>query len=299
MKFLRRLHPSKHSSSGGFTLIELIISIVISSILAVGTISYIGRTVDGLESTSARNKLGSSGRTAIDRLALELHNALPNSIRVKDITAGGGECIEFVPVLGGTTYINPVFGGSAVPNFTVVDFIEGATVTIPADPNGMFAVIYPRNRARLYKDGALTPTRSTLHSISSIVNIGASALTTINISPNGRYRRRSPAERLFVVSQPVSFCVVGDKLYRYSNYGFVENQSVAELPGGSLPNYTSAPDKTLITNSVSNATPTLLAAFKVGNQNLARNSLVAIQLRMKSGDETVLLKHEVLARSVP
>lgn len=299
MKTLAQHYTFTGPSQRGFTIIEMVISIVITGIIAVGTVSYIGRTVEGVAATAARNQLASSGRTAIDRLALELHNALPNSIRVKDITGGGGECIEFVPVLGGTTYINPVFNGSAVPNFTVIDFIEGATVTIPADPNGMFAVIYPRNRARLYKDGALTPTRSTLHSISSIVNIGASALTTINISPNGRYRRRSPAERLFVVSKPVSFCVVGDKLYRYSNYGFVENQSVAELPGGSLPNYTSAPDKTLITDGVSNTTPTLLAAFKVGNQNLARNSLVAIQLRMRSGNEVVLLKHEVLTRSVP
>ena len=299
------------NQSLGFTLIELVITIVISSIIAVGTVSYIGRSVEGIASASARNKLATAGRTAIDGLALELHNALPNSIRVADITSGGRECIEFVPVLGATTYISPSFGGSNLSSFRVVDFIENALVTIPADANGVFGVIYPRNTARLYLNGENTPVRSTLHSITSIVDItnppsaaSIENLTTINISPAGRYRRRSPKERFFVVSQPVSFCVVGDKLYRYSNYGFLENQTVSELPGGGLPNYTSAPDKTLITDSINNsAIPAdslpKLAAFTVGNQNLARNSLVAIQLRIRTGSETVLLKHEVLSRSVP
>jgi MSHA biogenesis protein MshO len=295
----------------GFTLVELVISVVISGILAVGTISYISGTVDEIDSARTRNQLASAGRTAIDRLALELHNALPNSIRVKDITAGGRECIEFVSVLGATTYINPSFGGSNLSSFTVVDFIENALVTIPANANGVFGVIYPRTTARLYLDGENAPVRSTLHSITSIVDITSPPsaasienLTTINIDPAGRYRRRSPNERFFVVSQPVSFCVVGDKLYRYSNYGFLENQTVSELPGGGLPNYTSVPDKVLITDSINNfAIPAdslpKLAAFTVGNQNLARNSLVAIQLRIRTDSETVLLKHEVLSRSVP
>ncbi len=60
----------------------------------------------------------------------------------------------------------------------------------------------------------------------------------------------------------------------------------------------------MITDSINNfAIPAdslpKLAAFTVGNQNLARNSLVAIQLRIRTDSETVLLKHEVLSRSVP
>lgn len=299
-----------NSLEAGFTIVELVVAIVISSILAVGTVAYIGRTVEGVDSASRRNKLASTGRVAIDRVALELHNALPNSIRVADITVGGGECIEYVPVLGATTYINPAFSTPNVSNFTVVDFIDGATVTIPASATGIFGVIFPRNTNSLYRDGSNTPVRSTIHSISSIVDIAAPPLvenlTTINLGAAGRYRRRSPNERFFVVGQPVSFCVVGDKLYRYSNYDFIENQSVTELPvsnicpvsapDGCLSNYNTAPDKTLIVDSISN---TGLTAFTVGNQNLSRNSLVAIQLNMQSGDDTVLLKHEVLTRSVP
>ncbi len=297
----------------GFSLIELVVAIVISAVLAGGTIAYIASTVEGLDSASRRNKLASAGRIAIDRIALEMHNALPNSIRVSTALPNGNQCIEYVPVLAATTYINPAFTGPGTLSFNVVDFVENGSDFIPSSATGMYAVIYPRNTNQIY-DGDNTlpwpdfPNRRPIQTIASIADTGpTSNLSVVTLTQAHRFNRRSPNERFFVVAQPVSFCIVSDKLYRYTNYGFYQNQSVTELlisddscpPAGGgrcLPNYNTSPDKVLIMNSISNAG---LTAFTVGNQNLRRNSLVSIQLNLVSTPDSITLSHEVLTRSVP
>lgn len=302
----------------GFTLIEIVVALVISAVLAGGIATYIGRTVDGITTARARNQLASAGRVAIDRITLELHNALPNSIRVSTPNADGEQCIEFVPVIAATTYVNPAFRTPNVSSFNVIDFVEDGTATVPTSAGTLYGVIYPRNIARLYRDGSTSPVRSTIHPISSITDITAGpsiSQMTVAISSAGRYRRRSPSERFFVVEQPVSFCIVknpdptitdNDRLYRYTNYSFIENQPTTELPSdntcllsapnGCLSNYNSAPDKMLIMDRINNEGKT---AFTVGNQNLTRNSLVAMELNLESNGDSIALNHEVLSRSVP
>lgn len=295
----------------GFTLVEIVVAILISSVLAAGTVGFISRSVDGLTATAARNQLASSGRTVIDRLSLELHNALPNSIRT-DGGAGNDQCIEFIPVVAATTYINPAFSGSGTTSFDVVDFVEENAVFLPSAPPSLYAAIYPRNINQVY-DGdnstAALPVnfgnRRPLQAISSIANHGSIAeRSTVTLTKAHRFRRRSPNERFFVVSQPVSFCLSGTNLYRYSNYGFHQSQTTEEESGSCdastsdrcLPNYENhptAPNKTLIVGGVS------AASFSVGNQNLARNSLVSIQLNLTAGADSITLRNEILTRSVP
>lgn len=307
------------TKGSGFTLIEIVVTLVISATLAAGIFTYIGRTVDGITTASSRNRLASAGRVAIDRLALELHNALPNSIRVSTPTANGDQCIEFVPVVAATTYVNPAFRTPNTINFNVIDFVEDGVATVPTSTDALYGVIYPRNTAQLYQDGSTAPVRSTLHQIASIADITTPpadvGLMTITLSSTGRYRRRSPSERFFVVKQPVSFCIVSnpdpliidnDKLFRHTNYGFIQNQPTTELPSddtclltapdGCLSNYNTSPDKVVIMDRINN---TGLTAFTVGNQNLRRNSLVGIEFNLESNGDSVALNHEVLSRSVP
>lgn len=310
--------------SSGFTLIELIIAIIVSSILAVGTVSFITRTVEGAASTSSRNQLASAGRTAIDRISFELHNALPNSIRSSPVTAGGDQCIEFIPVNAATTYLDPSFSGTGTASFDVVNFIESGSAIYPASPPSLYAVISPVNTSELYDgdNGAVGtwpsfPNRWPIQRVSDanpIVANGAEK-TTITLGPDPgpsphRFRRRSITDRFFLVEQPVSFCVKGGmegKLYRYSNYGFYTNQSTTESVAGvcgiigpeadrCLPDYSAAPNKVLIMDSLDN---TGLSAFTVSSQSLVRNSLIAINLNLVSGGDSIILNHEILTRSVP
>lgn len=309
-------HPGNSTQSHGFTIIEVVVAIIVSSILAVGVVSYIADVTTSVEAASNRARLASAGRVAIQRIAAELHNSLPNSIRTTTATAGGDQCIEFVPIRAATNYINPSFGGSGSSSFDVVDFQpdqEGVS--------GGFAVIFP-NRQNLFYDGdeggsasnsastwPVFPNRRPIQEISNITSGSAANLSSVNLVTTHRFRRRSPNRRFFVVDMPISYCVVGDKLYRYTDYGFFTSQVSQEEESGvceitatdsdrCLPDYDAGPGriKHLIADSIDN---TGITAFTVGSQTLTRNSLISITLNMTGDGDSVQINHEVLARSVP
>ena len=290
----------------GFSIIEMVVAIVVSSIMAIGIIDYIGRSVEGISSSANRNQLASAGLMALNRLGMELHNSLPNSIRETTATAGGDQCLEFIPVRAATSYINPPFSGGGGTIFDVVDFVPSQHGVSDG-----FAVIYPNRQDEIYDgdNGASTgwpnfPTRGPIQEITSIVDSAAADQSTVTLVITHRFNRQSPNKRFYVVDEPVSYCVVGDKLYRYTNYGFYTTQVDEEESGmcvvasndRCLPNYAAAPDKMLITNNIDN---TGLTAFTVGTQTLTRNSLIAIVLNITSDGDSIMLNHDVLTRSVP
>jgi MSHA biogenesis protein MshO len=322
------MKTNKLKSSQGFTIIEIVVTIVIAGIIGIGLVSYISDSADSLNDASRRSKMASAGRTAVDRIALELHNALPRSIRVLPDNIGalgstGDQCIEFIPVRAATNYINPSFSGGGTDTFDVIGFepsLEGIS--------GVFAVIFPTNNTAILYDGdnfddvidldddydewPNFPTRRPIQEISDITDTDLNISVVTLVKPH-RFRRRSPTERFFVVEQPVSFCVVGDKLYRYSDYGFFATQQQQEEeatvcdvtvtdPDRCLPDYaaiSASPPriKTLIADNLAHDDTAL--AFDIGTQSLARNSLVKILLKLDSEGDTLVLNHEVLTRSVP
>ena len=278
-----RINPT---SSRGFTLIEMVTTIVIASILAVGIVTYIADSAEGFLSSSNRSRLAGSGRAALDRMTLELHNALPNSVRVNAAAANGDQCLEFMPALKATTYINPPFTGSGASSFDVINFNPLTTYASPAD---IYAVIYPINTTDLYNyDDNLGP----LALIDTITDpSGADGIMTVNLDATHRFRRRSANNRLFLASKPVSFCVVGDKLYRYDNYGVEAAQC---SPASCLPS--TLPDRALLAESIDN---TGASAFSVEAATLRRNAIVSFDIKMSSQGDTVRLNHEVLTHNVP
>lgn len=292
MAFINKQH---HQS--GFTLIEIVITIVVSSIMAVGLVSYIGDSVTGYISAGNRNQLASSGRTVLDRIAMELHNAVPNSVRVTAVN-GGDQCMEFVPFLGATSYIDPPFTGQGADEFIVVGF-NPAVVAGPAA--GLFVFIYPIDTGAVYAAPTLLPgspvppdpgsvyqgSRAEIDSIAAADPDGKVLITLVN---GHRFNRRSPVQRIYLTEQPVSFCVVGDRLYRYSNYGFA---AVQPEPAG-LP--AQAPGRALISNQLTNAG---LTAFSLQAPTLRRNGLVRMNFMFEELGDVINLNHEVQLRNVP
>ena len=78
----------------GFTLIELIVVIVISGVLALVTSQLIQRPVEMYQDQSSRARLVDRADTALVRISRELRDALPNSVRI----TCGGRCLEFLHV---------------------------------------------------------------------------------------------------------------------------------------------------------------------------------------------------------
>jgi MSHA biogenesis protein MshO len=274
----------KAAASRGFTLVELVITVLISAIISVGIISYIGDTVSGFISAGQRNQLASSGRTVLDRIALELHNAVPNSVRVNSAAVNGDQCLEFTPFIRATSYVDAPFTGAGDDEF---DIIDTNPMLLQGPAAGLYAVIYPINTAALYSGGS-PGTRAEIDEVSDPdVNDGRLA---VKLAASHRFSRRSPVQRIYIAQQPVSFCVVGSRLFRYSNYGFLAAQpDPADLPNA-------APDRALISDRVSN---TALTAFSVLAPTLRRNAMVSMEFLFVDQQESIRLNHEVQLRNVP
>lgn len=298
----------------GFTLIEAIVSILISSIITIGVVNYIADSAEGMEAAARRNRLAASGQVAIQRLTFELHNALPNSVRVA--ASGGAECLEFIPVRALTSYLDPSFRGSGSTSFEVVDFTPDQV-----DAPGGYAAIFPDDTDRLYDgDDSATyadwpdfPNNGPIKSIASITEeppddpmAVPDARTTINLVEDHRFRRRSPNQRFFLVEQPVSYCVREGKLYRYTDYTFFQDQVTQEesgacvvtTPARCLPNYAAVParQKVLMVDSIEDTGDPV---FTVEPQTLRRNSLVRLDFTMSAEGESIRVIHEIHSRMVP
>lgn len=278
--------PGKPSSQSGFTLLEMVITILVSSIMAVGIVSFIGDAVTGFVSAGNRNQLSSAGRTVLDRMAMELHNALPNSIRVTTAAPNGDQCLEFIPFLGASSYLNAPFTGTGDDEFEVINF-NPQLIAGPAA--GLFAIIYPINLAAVYEDPipAAGP-RAEIDEISDPTP--ADGKVTVTLTGTHRFSRRSPVDRIYVTESPVSFCITDGYLFRYQDYGFEEIQpEVAGLP-------TAAPGRALVSDSVNNST---LTAFTIQEATLRRNAIVSFDLNFIDTLDVVRLRHEVQIRNVP
>jgi MSHA biogenesis protein MshO len=202
IQFKRTAATKSARYADGFTLVELVVAILVSSVMAIGIVSYIARSAEGLNSTAVRARLASSGRVAIDRIAMEIHNALPNSIRVA--SSGSTQCIEFIPINAATSYVNPPFGSASL-TFDIVDIKDEATTIYPSSPPPLYAVIYPRRQNQVYDgdNGASSlwpnfPTsRRPIQEISSMAASASTNRTTVTLTKSHRFRRRSPTQRLF------------------------------------------------------------------------------------------------------
>lgn len=85
----------------GFTLIELIMVIVLLGVMAGILTPFILKAMQAYSASKARAELVSKGRVAMERLAREVRNAVPNSLTVLD----GGNGIEFVRSRAGGRYV--------------------------------------------------------------------------------------------------------------------------------------------------------------------------------------------------
>ncbi len=254
----------------GFTVIELVIVIVLMSIVSLAGVEVIRQSSEAYASMSNRQSLGNSARLAVERMSRELRGALPGSARTNS------NCLEFIPItVAGRYFTVPVESAAAsmqvVPVSADLQSVTGRIAVYPVGSN-----VYDL----------------TTNLLSPVAGFGASDGN--NVSPlswtgNHSFPYRSPTSRFFLVAQPVSFCIDGDYLFRYSNYGYAATQP--DLSG--LP--TALPDRALLVDKVSGT----VLPFQVTDPGLTRNAMVEMNLSFTGAGESFLLSHEAQLRNVP
>lgn len=103
----------------GFTLIELIMTIVLLGIIAAVIAPVIQYSVEIYAAERSRAALVQKGRLALERIAREVREAVPNSLSIVT-DAGGNTGIEFVQSRSGGRYID------SIDNYGPTAFIDPA-----------------------------------------------------------------------------------------------------------------------------------------------------------------------------
>lgn len=264
----------------GFTLIELIMVMVILAIVATGVTSFLRFGSQIFSDVASRDTLLSSSRFVVERLNRELRAAVPNSIRVVS-NASSVQCIEFVPINSSTYYDElPVFPDAS----TSIRAIYPADYT-PSTP--VYALVYPVSVAEVYD--------SSQQKRALISAIPASdpqpALTTITLASSFSFAGHSPARRLYIINQPVSYCLRSGQLWRYQDYGYLTNQSllISDLGSGVL----------MAENLQNDIGIPAEQPFSVANASLTRNGYVRVLLQLGNDDERVELSNEIHIVNAP
>jgi MSHA biogenesis protein MshO len=260
----------------GFTLVELVIVIVLLGIISVGVTGFIVNSVEGYSDLARRDGIAATSRVAMDRMVRELRNSLPNSARVS------GSCLEYIPILDATSYISiPV--SSSANTLSIIPFSEapelGKTAVYPISSNVVYQVGSP---------GVISPNISS--TASTLLGPGA---TTLSLVSAHQYLTESPSKRLYIVANPISYCLEGDRLYRYSNYGRSATQATPATLPAILP--TTEPDRVLLAYPVTAST----GPFTVVSATLQRNALVMLEFSVEQDSESLLIQQEVQIRNAP
>jgi MSHA biogenesis protein MshO len=249
-----------------------VVVISLLGILAVGSVTFFGYTLDGYGRSGARADLAASSMTALARMASELEVALPNSVRVSD------GCVELVPVRAVSRY-------ASIPRSTA-----STTMTLEApDASGVApaaarVAVNPDSAEHVHDlaSGVVSP-------VAGFSTPDGSGVVTATFASAHAFAEESPQERVFLVDDPVSYCIVGTQLFRYAGYGYSTTQpAVADLP-------TAAPGRALLVTNVDEDVSTFTAASGA----LTRNATVELRLALADGDDVVDAVRLVHLRHVP
>jgi MSHA biogenesis protein MshO len=203
----------------GTTLVELIVVIAITGIIAAAVALFIRRPVEGYADAARRAALTDEADTALRRITRDLRLALPNSVRVD----GSGKFIEYIETTGGGRYRAEVDsgGGGNTLDFTAADTTFDVLGPMPALVAGNHIVVY-----NLYNSGS-TSNAYFGDNRASFVSVAAPTITIASTL----FPEPSPGKRFHVVSGPVTYGCTGGQLVRYSGYAYNAAQ-VAPPAGG-------------------------------------------------------------------
>lgn len=290
----------------GFTIIEMIVVIVITSVLAGAIVQFILFPIETFKKTTSRAALVDIAETAIQRLAYDIHNALPNSVRVGCVSAGKSKCVEFLNIAAAGRYRKyaETAGGAG-------DILIGDDADADITNDLTFDVLGPvlnfnvgsytaGDDCQDFSDDVrclfINPVRDTgssdwksdyLRTLNSYDN------TTNKLEFSGTvFTEHSPMQRFYIVDTPVKFVCNSavETLTRYDNYDI----ELAEI-NSQLNNLGSARDS-LLANKVADCNFTYTETSLDADRG---NGLLTVELTLQDGTETVSLSQQISVLNRP
>ena len=264
----------------GFTLVEMVVVIAITGILAAAVAVFIRRPVEAYVDVARRGELSDIADTALRRITRDLRTALPNSIRI--VTAGNVTYIEYLQTNGGGRYrAAPDSGGAG-------DTLDFATADSTFDVIGSMPPLAAGDSIVIYN---LSPTGSTANAYAGD-NRGAylsNTASAITLSPAKKFPYESPGKRFQVVEGAVTYAcdplpAGAGELRRYWGYGIVDPQPTPPTGGSNA----------LLATNISGCGFNYAASSAT-----ARTGVLALTLQVTEGSETVRLFQQAHVNNVP
>lgn len=275
--------------TAGFTLIEAIMVMVITGILAGIVAVFITKPVESYGDSVRRAELTDQADVALRRLSRDVRLALPNSLR----TVAGG--FEFIMTKAGGRYRDAADGstGGNVLSFTTAgtDFdVLGQMPTLATGASGDYIVVYNlgvgHEPANAY-DCSATPPGCNIAQVGSLP-----AANTVRLASNVFSAQTPP-----LPSPSSRFQVVGwnDKVVRYTCTGGV----LTRLSGCSLATPSVCPGAGSILAGAADGKPSAACVIDYASAAAGRNGLLFVQLTLSSAGESVSLFQQIHVDNAP
>jgi MSHA biogenesis protein MshO len=263
----------------GFTLVEMIVVIVITGILAASVAIFMRRPVEAYVDVTRRAELTDIADTALRRITRDARTALPNSVRIA--TVGNVTYLEYLQTSGGGRY------RAAPDSDGLGDTVDFAAADTSFDVIGTMPALAAGNSIVIYN---LSPSGTTANAYSGD-NRGAYASNTgntITLSAAKLFPYQSPGNRFHVVEEAVTYAcdplpAGAGELRRYWNYGIVDPQPTP--PGGS---------NALLASNITGCSFTYTVSGASG-----RTGVLALNLLVSQSGETVRLFQQAHVNNVP
>jgi MSHA biogenesis protein MshO len=280
---------------GGFTLVELVVTLTVSIVVVAFAAMFVSGPVLGFSDQARRGQLVDSADSALRRISRDIRRALPNSVRVAN--SGGGSALELLGTVDGARYRNDAPGSAdQILDFSSADGAFNAIgpftqIARPFSSTDHFLSIYNVGvaGANAYELANVMTPAGTQIDIAADAFAGEDRVT---LSPGFKFAFGSPTQRVFLVDGPISYlCDSGaGTLTRYSGYTIAQNHSARD----------SAAELTAAGAAASLVAGQITAcSFSYAPGTAERSGIVTIALAVGEQGETISLLTQVHMDNVP
>ncbi|MBL4282840.1 PilW family protein [Vibrio fluvialis] len=169
----------------GFTLIEMILTIIVGSILVLGIAGFVELGSRGYADTVARQRIQTQAKFVLEKMARELRHAIPNSLAISTDTASQ-QCLSFYPIVYSGFYALDEADEKQLS--FIVGNVSGSTTALDFD--GLTMIINPSNQDEFSSGAGITLSGSD---------------TTISLS--SPLASQSVAQRFYMYQNMVEYCL--------------------------------------------------------------------------------------------
>jgi len=270
----------------GFTLVEMVVVIVITGVIAASVAVFLRQPVQGYVDAARRAEISDIADTSLRRMVRDLRLALPNSVRVTD----GGKTLELLLTRTGGRYRTEGVG--------FLDFSQATTSFAQLGPlsNGLGMTIVAGDKLVIYNLGIKGDIGIPGADAYSGDN-SADIISVNNAVPNEpvfnfsarKFHFESPDARFQVVAGPVSYVcdTATGRLLRYAAYPINPEQPTAVSLAAS------SAQRALAANNVA------ACGFSYTPGVTARSGVAALSLKISLKGESVQLYQEAHVSNVP